>query len=554
MSTLSPLRHSFGPSIRTCWLLFAAVLLSGGCSGLSGGMKLRPEVKIPERSAVIFFADGLERARLDELLAAGELPNIDALFVKGGTRIERVVVALPSVTYANTVTLLTGEHPSVHGVVGNHWFDPKTLEYRNYTTPATYLSVNDDITQPTIFERLDDELTANIKCPTHRGVDEEFLNPISTGLQWVAGDLEGSDRSTADRLRSIVEESNKLRQWPDLTLLYFPGVDETAHRYGSDTARYRSALRNLDAQIGRTVELLRANGVHGQTNYVLVTDHSHRHAPPEHRIDLIADYVRAFGARPWMRETRGWNTQPRRAAALRDQEVVATIASRAVVFHVKHGSSWEAGWSAGIVPGSPAEAKVGEIAEFLRNSPAIGVVCARGASENEIQVSRRIGGSTQSATILRIPSEPVKYEYRVDDGVDPLGYLGSSPLREFAQSGPQPADGWLRATILSDYPDLVPQMAEMFRQPRGGDVIGFAADDWLLYRTNASGHGSVLSSDCVVSYFFAGPGVIAGGSVPFARSTCLTPTVLELLGVVPPAMTGPLGGVSLKDALMRFSP
>ncbi len=540
--------------MQLCPLLFAATLLSGGCSVFSGGMKLRPDVKIPERSAVVFFADGLERARLDELLAAGELPHIDALFAKGGTRIERVVVALPSVTYANTVTLLTGEHPSVHGVVGNHWFDPTTLEYRSYTSPATYLSVNDDFTPPTIFERLDDELTANIKCPTHRGADEEFLNPISTGLQWVFGDLEGSDRSTVDRLRSIVEESNKLDRWPELLWMYFPGVDETAHRYGSDTARYRSALRNLDAQIGRTVAVLRGNQLHERTTYVLVTDHSHRHAPPEHRIDLIADYEREFGRPPWMRETRGWATRERRAAALMGDDVVATIASRAVVFHVKHGSSWEAGWSPAIVPGSPAAAKVGQIAEFLRSTPAIGVVCARGASENETRVSRRIGDTTQAATVLRIPGEPVKYEYRVVDGVDPLGYLGSASLREFVQSGPQSADAWLNATISSDYPDLVPQMAELFRHPRGGDVIGFAADDWLLYRTNASGHGSVLSSDCVVSYFFAGPGVTAGGSVPFARSTCLTPTVLELLGVAPPAMTGPLGGVSVKSALMRQMP
>ena len=61
-----------GFTLLFVWLLAFCL---GGCGRQPLKLSLSAEVERPERSAVIFFVDGLGEARLDELLAAGRLTN-----------------------------------------------------------------------------------------------------------------------------------------------------------------------------------------------------------------------------------------------------------------------------------------------------------------------------------------------------------------------------------------------------------------------------------------------------------------------------------------------
>ena len=51
---------------------------------------------IPERSAVIFFVDGVDHTCFDNMLAAGDLPNIEKRFVRGGVTVKNGITSLPS--------------------------------------------------------------------------------------------------------------------------------------------------------------------------------------------------------------------------------------------------------------------------------------------------------------------------------------------------------------------------------------------------------------------------------------------------------------------------
>ena len=124
-------------------------LLSAACGCRDGKihLNLRPDVARPPRSAVIFFPDGMDLTRFNAMVAAGELPNIQKRFVEGGVRV-RAVTGLPSITYPNCTSMITGVYPGHHGIMGNFWFKRRTLETRYYMTFESYRTVNDHFTAP----------------------------------------------------------------------------------------------------------------------------------------------------------------------------------------------------------------------------------------------------------------------------------------------------------------------------------------------------------------------------------------------------------------------
>jgi predicted AlkP superfamily pyrophosphatase or phosphodiesterase len=81
-------------------------------------LTLQSDVVRPPKTAIIFLVDGMDLTRLEELLAAGELPNIQHRFVEGGVRVRDAMSSLPSVTYPNCTSVITGLFPGHHGIMG----------------------------------------------------------------------------------------------------------------------------------------------------------------------------------------------------------------------------------------------------------------------------------------------------------------------------------------------------------------------------------------------------------------------------------------------------
>ena len=62
------------------------------------------------------------------------IPNLAALARRGGLR--PLQPSFPAVTSSVQATLLTGQPPSVHGIVGNGWFDRDNFEVKFWDQPA----------------------------------------------------------------------------------------------------------------------------------------------------------------------------------------------------------------------------------------------------------------------------------------------------------------------------------------------------------------------------------------------------------------------------------
>jgi hypothetical protein len=444
---------------------------------------------------------------------------------------------MPSLTYPNTVSLLTGRFPGHHGVVGNAWFDRTKARMRRYDSVLSFRDADEHFHGESLFEVLDDRLTAAVQFHTRRGADLKIDNPIDGGLDWLRRKYRSFDRRSADSLMQVAGYANWHNEWPTLILHYFPGVDEVAHRVGVESDHYARALRNVDEQIGRICTALEEAGIADSTYFVLVSDHGHVRL--DDRQETAADALRESGMRVYDDFSESRWSGVTRGSLRRYDAVVVNGAARCQAIHLRGRAGWDE-------PASPERVAAVAAALADKRCSAVGLIAARIAGQVHVATP------TGSAIIKRSgTARQPRYELSINNG-DPLGLASEVDLAAFVAAGPHGSREWLAATAGSRYPDLVPQLCELFDSPRAGDVVLFASDHGAFDDWNRSGHGSCLASDMRIPMFFAGPGLPAGGSIDHARLVDVAPTLLALLGLdARITRLGAIDGVSIADELRR---
>ena len=517
----------------------------------------------PETAVMLITADGLSEAVMDEMLDAGELPQI-ARLIEHGVRVPFAIDSLPSLTYPNLTTILTGCDPRRHGVLGNKWFDRTTLTYRDYGTMQTYRDADGDIGVPTVYEQLGDEFTVSIQCAVKRGVTRTIDNWATSGIRWFFGGFEATDQLIPWRFDIIAEEANRRGRWPVLIHAYFPGIDEVGHQKGSDSARYRTALRNLDGQIGLIETAVAEAGMAQRTCTILVADHNHTPVPPGRWFDVAR----------WVRRTAHLRVQTAADGGRRPQSKVEKSKSQ----KVEMGNLGVA-CSSGDV-GEPREAR--PIAAELPLTPneracaaADAVVVAGGdrfaavhlkgpggwsERPTSAQIEAVLGSGPnrlvdhEAIELVAIPAETAEGERAVDlysrrgrsrverrrtGGGNLYRYTSAAPgaLAFDGASGAavesdawRDAAAWLDLTAGSAYPGVVPGLADLFDSPRAGDLVLFAAPGWDFAPGSRGGHGGIGAIDTRVPMVFSGAMIDHSAVLPAARLADVTPTILGLLG------------------------
>lgn len=528
-------------AVRTAAVL-SLILLSHVAGCASRFAPLRAGVPRDEPAVIVFFVDGISRDVTREMLAAGELPTIQRLFIEGGVEVEHAIASLPSLTYPNTVSLLTGVWPGRHGVTGNRWFDPPTLIFRDYLLPWAFRDVNRDFDAPTLFEMIADEPTVNVQCPTRRGASRSFDSPVLSGLDWLGGRFERVDRRSAGCVDHAVAYANERSRWPRVTWIYMPGVDEIGHEFGPHSPRYRRALRTVDAGVERVTRRVQAAGLN-QVTYVLVTDHGQMTIPDERRFNLEDWLEQWFEIHE--RASDSADPQRRREAIDHCDALLRIGADRRAAIYVR-GGDWDrpATWAdleRILYPPGSARSDPPPIARL----PAVALVCCRADAERV----RVFAGAGQFVVEQRDEGTPASARYRIaPEGVaDAAAALGYAALPDgFRIDAWHTAAEWLAATHGAAYPDFVPQVSTLFSTPRAGDIVVFAAPGWALEEDEVGHHGGGHRSDMLAQLCFAGPGLPRGAKLPYARLVDLTPTILAILGRSAP---GPLDGENLLPRL-----
>jgi len=507
----------------------------GGCTQIGElNVQLQEHVVVPKHPVVMFFVDGLRVDLMRRMAASGELPNIRQYLLDAGTEVEYAVTCVPSITYAVTASMSTGLFPGHHQIMGNSWFDPNIAKFQDYRLMHTYQQIDNDLQGLTIYQLLADKFTATIQTANRRGATRQIDNWASSGIHWFFKRYEEVDKLTATRMELLANTANRVGRWPALITAYFPAVDEVGHRFGADSKRYRDAIVNIDVQIGKICRALHKQGLLERSYRILVSDHGHVPAKKD-----------AY----WRPDTFLWkqlgisNVSGIGAEYLeyRDRErffgmcraVVVNGGYRRAHIHLRTGEHWfQTADFDGIESfvenfGRVKDEKLQKksLPVLLAAVPAVRLVAVK-VNEDTVELLHRdsVAAATRKQGWLK------QYAYKVFRGVDPLEYTAHRAAKPLVDNGFFTADQWLQATCDSKFPDLVPQIVEMFDSPRAGQIVIFAEQGWDFHQNDLGGHGSVLAQDMLVPMVLAGPRIQVGGKLRTARLVDLMPTIIDMLG------------------------
>jgi hypothetical protein len=441
---------------------------------------------------------------------AGELARYPALRrLRNEGALSTVTSVFPSVTGPAYLPFLMGRFPGAVGIPGLRWYD-RSRKCCGWPDHArSYVGyemgrINGDIdaAAPTIFELV--PRSAAAFSVLTRGLAREdslaALTPRSAlraALTHFGGRAErwiDIDREVA---ASVMARLHKDR--PDYLFAALTGIDKASHARGHDSPLVQDALAVVDALAGQIRDEAERGGWWDRTHLWIASDHGHS---PVHSHDDLAREVALMGyrtvAHPW-------------SVAIAPEVAVMVSGNAMAHLYLEPGQRARPGWRALAPRWEP-------LVEQLLARPSVDlVILAEGAERSEVR------NAVGAAIVER---RGARYVYRRGSG-DPLG-LGRDVEGD--------ADETHDATIGSDYPDGIVQIAVLAGAARSGDVMLSAApghDFRARYEPipHRSAHGALHREHMLVPLLTNRAPRIAP-----RRTTDLFCSALGALGVAAPAI------------------
>ena len=254
--------------------------------------------------------DGLRPGDVLEADARGAtVPNLKRL-VGAGAYADGVKNALPTVTYPNHATLVTGVWPKRHGIASNTTFDPLQKNFGGWYWYST------DIKVPTLWDAVHAAggRTASLDWPTTVGqasiddnIPEYWRAQTADDLKVIhalatRGLLERVEKDSGVKLADMVAETPEADEekakaaaaiiadnHPAFFTLHFSSLDRARTRLRPRLASAYAALARIDAAIGALVASARKS----EPDLVVAVVSDHGFAPVQHDIDLGPAFVEA---------------------------------------------------------------------------------------------------------------------------------------------------------------------------------------------------------------------------------------------------------------------
>jgi len=246
-----------------------------------------------DRIVVLISVDGLAHYYFDDPKC--EMPTI-RLLAAGGARARSMTASMPSVTWPNHTTLVTGVHPAKHGVIGNNFFSRQKLAMVPLI-PDPFYNKEDIVQSPTIYDaaKAAGLKTAAIIWPATRGaktldwtVPDCFSNSLwqahgTTSLlaefkqagipyekqeEWCrTGKGVERDRMYAQMFNHIVRTHR-----PNVGLLHLVEVDHIEHSKGPQSPEAYAAIKFADGLVREVWDELNRS-FPGRATLIVASDH-----------------------------------------------------------------------------------------------------------------------------------------------------------------------------------------------------------------------------------------------------------------------------------------
>jgi hypothetical protein len=252
-------------------------------------------------NAVLVGWDGVRRERLQEQLAAGNLPNLRRLIDAGGMTDTQVTTGSTQ-TKPGWAEILTGRSADGMGIESNDVYRPvpegftifEALKKRLRGRVATIFIGGKD---SNIGSRGPHEICVNCihRMPPDYAQDEwwsrEKISPITRTkcdlpVRWVRREGEPYFHTvkSLDLYKTAVGPADvvgaealaaldRYRGGRFFAFIHFEDPDEQGHRHKESSPEYAEAIRTADRWLGLILDRLKADGVDGRTAVFVTTDH-----------------------------------------------------------------------------------------------------------------------------------------------------------------------------------------------------------------------------------------------------------------------------------------
>ncbi len=453
----------------------------------------------------MIIADGVRPDSLAHSIDSGHLPALAALREEG--QLSTITSAFPSVTGPAYAPFLMGRYPGSIGLPGLRWYDRSRRvaklsgHSRSYVGAEMRLVDRDiDRASPTIFELAKPGLGA--LSVIWRGLRrrERIGQSAAFVARAAATHFRGNVRGWLAIDRQVGEEAaRRLRtQRVRFAFIALTGIDKTSHAKGHDARIVIDAMRIVDDTVAQIRSDAERDGRWKKLHLWVGSDHGH--SPVREHEDLVA-LISGWGyttlAHPW---------------AFNASADVAVMVSGNAMTHLYLDLEQKTR------PWWPSLGdKWNDLADSLLTRESVDLlILPTSAASCEIRARGR-----GSATLTWVES---RYSYSPNSG-DPLG-IGVQDSLDDGEA--------YDATIASDYPDALVQIAHLIASPRCGDIVLSAARDWD-YRAryepipHVSSHGALHREHMLV------PLLLNRVPVGIPRRTVdVMPSALAALGITPP--------------------
>jgi predicted AlkP superfamily pyrophosphatase or phosphodiesterase len=261
--------------------------------GFSVFLRCADAAPTDDRIVVMISLDGLAHFYLDDPKA--EMPTIREL-ASEGARAEKMKAVMPTVTWPNHTTLVTGVSPAVHGVVGNTYFDRESGRIVPLIWDPVF-NKEEIVKVPTIYDaaRAAGLKTAAVTWPGSRGAksldwtlpcvntNELFLR-YGTPSLWeefkqagipYENEADGFKTGNGEerdakhvRMFNLILHTHR----PQLALLHVLEVDHVEHAKGPQSPEAYAAVKFADGCVREVWEELKKD-FPGKATLIIVSDH-----------------------------------------------------------------------------------------------------------------------------------------------------------------------------------------------------------------------------------------------------------------------------------------
>jgi type I phosphodiesterase/nucleotide pyrophosphatase len=462
----------------------------------------------------LLLVDGLRPDVAEERLAAGELPNLEAMLQSGGRT--RAITVFPSTTSVAYLPFLTGCTPGRCNIPSIRWLDRRAYtgrwwrdraavrSYCGYQAPLLDQDIAPDV--HTIFELVPQSV--GIFTPIARGLspagdparrERQAWGALAHYAQW----HQPSDDAVARHLLRAADGSARF------VFAQFPAVDGYTHQTTPDSPPVRRALARVDATVGQLRAVLQRRGELERTLLLVVSDHGA--TVVRTHLDL-AQWFRDRGI-PTLSHPVTWEQSPRAA--------VMVAGNGSAMVYAQPDVARQERWPVERLRRLDAFGSGTDLVAALIAEPAVALVAGESA-EGGVWV-----GSADGAALISRTAGTIRY--RPIEG-DPLAMGGprSGSERE-----------WLESTWDAELPDAAYHLLDQFRAARTGDLLVVAREGYdfrarFELPEHRSGHGSLIRGHMQTP-------VWASEALPAAplRTVDLFPAIADWLEVpLPPGIDG----------------